>query len=90
MDELELAQQIRDYIKSWYNAEYQGLLRVEKLNPGYKFSIGLPCYMMPTTLATDCATDEEFLDYVYSELRSRNYMRLEIYKVVRQNDSKEE
>lgn len=30
--------------------------------------------------------DQEFLDFIYSELRSRNYIRLEIYKVLRQND----
>jgi hypothetical protein len=46
--------------------------------------------MAPTTMAIDCESDEEFLDYVFSELRSRNYMRLDIYKVTRTNDSREE
>ena len=46
--------------------------------------------MCPTTFAIDCETDDEFLEYVYSELRSRNYIRLWIYKVLRQNDSREE
>lgn len=73
-----------------YSAEYTGLLRVEKLTTGYKFTIGIPSYMVPTTLATNCETDEEFLNYIYSELRSRNYIRLDIYKVHRENDSREE
>lgn len=90
MQEQELVQTIRDYIKNLYSADYVGLLRVDKLNPGYKFSIGIPSYMCPTTFAIDCETDEEFLEYVYKELRSRNYIRLDIYKVLRQNDSREE
>ena len=90
MQEQELIAKIRDYIKSIYSAEYVGYLNVEKLNPGYKFSIGIPSYMCPTTFAIDCETDDEFLEYVYSELRSRNYIRLWIYKVLRQNDSREE
>jgi hypothetical protein len=90
MQEQELIQTIREYIKTWYKADYIGLLTVEKLNPGYKFSIGIPSYMTPTTLNIDCETDEEFLDFIYAELRSRNYMRLDIYKVIRTNDSKEE
>jgi hypothetical protein len=96
----ELENEIRRYIKFWYEAEYIGLLTVDriltedleanKLNTYYKLTIGLPSYMAPTTMAIDCESDEEFLDYVFSELRSRNYMRLDIYKVTRTNDSREE
>jgi hypothetical protein len=46
--------------------------------------------MTPTTITIDCNTDEEFLDYIYSEIRTRNYIRLEIYKVTRNMDTREE
>jgi hypothetical protein len=94
----QLKNLILKYIEFWYEAKYEGLLEVEKtpnvssseLNTFYKFTIGLPSYMSPTTISIDCATDDEFLNYIYSELRSRNYMRLDIYKTIRTNDSREE
>ena len=90
MDELELAQAIRDYIKTWYKAEYTGLIKVEKLNPSYKCIFGIPSYMIQTSLAIDCETDEQFLDYVFAELRVRNYVRQDVYKVTRTSDTREE
>lgn len=90
MTETELAQAILDYIRSWYNAEYNGLLLVEKLNPGYKFILGVPHYMFPTTICCDYETDEEFLNFIYLELRTRNYMREDRYKVVRLSETREE
>lgn len=90
MDELELAQAIRDYIRSLYNADYVGYLVVDKLNPGYKVTIGIPSYMHPTSIAGDFETDEAFLDYVFEDLRQRNYMRIDFYKVVRTPSSREE
>lgn len=90
MQEQELENLIRDYMKTLYSAEYTGLLRVEKLNPGYKFILGIPSYMVQTSFAIDCETDQEFLDYVYAELRSRNYIRQEVYKVLRTSNTREE
>ena len=90
MQEQELAQAIRDYIKTWYKAEYIGLIRVEKLNPGYKCILGIPSYMVQTSFAIDCETDQEFLDYVYAELRSIIYIRQEVYKVLRNSETREE
>lgn len=90
MTELELTQAIRDYIMSSYNANYVGYLIVEKLNPGYKMSIGIPSYMFPTTIAGDFSTDEEFLDFIFKELRERNYMRVDYYKGIRTPNSREE
>lgn len=91
MEELELEQKILDYIKTIYNAEYIGLLKVKKLNPGYQLTIGLPSYMFPTTISSDHTTDEDFLNYIYEEVRVRNYLRVEFYKVIREkNDSREE
>lgn len=90
MEETELTQTIRDYIKTLYKAEYTGRLEVEKDENGYKFIIGLPSYMSPTTISSNHSSDEEFLEYIYEELRKRNYMRLYIYKVIRENDSREQ
>jgi len=90
MDERELEQAIRDYIMDLYKACYIGWLRVEKLNPGYKMSIGIPSYMYPTTTAGDWETDEDFLNYIFEDLRTRNYMRVWFYKVYRTSRSEEE
>ena len=91
MDVLELAEKIRDYIRTTYKAEYNGLLYVEENSyGGYKFVIGVPSYMAPTTIATDITDQDEFLNYIYEELRIRNYMRLYIYKVNRTENAKEE
>jgi len=91
MDTQELAEKIRDYIRTTYKAEYNGLLLVKE-NPygGYIFVIGLPSYMAPTTIATDLTDQNEFLNYIYEELRIRNYMRLYIYRVDRTENAKEE
>ena len=86
----QLENLIRDYIKFWYEAEYTGFLKVIKNPPTYTWKIGLPSYMVPTTITIDCDTDEEFLNYIYSEIRSRNYIRLEIYKVTRNMNTREE
>lgn len=90
MQEQELVNKIRDYIKTHYNAEYNGYINVEKLETGYKLSIGIPSYMSPTTISMDTENEEEFLNYIYSELRRRNYVRVDFYKVKRQNELREE
>lgn len=90
MTELELAQAIRDYIESWYKATFTGLLEVQKTDNDYMFILGVPHYMFPTTIASSHETDEEFLDYIYSELRTRNYMRQFYYKVIRTPEIREE
>ena len=89
MTEIELELVINDYIKTIYNAEYTGYLKVEFLNPGYKLSIGIPSYMFLTTILCDYTSDQDFLNYVFSELKTRNYMRVYFYKVVRTPDSRE-
>lgn len=101
MEEQELEQAILDFIRINYEAEYTGYLKVEKFpssfpsyfenpGPGYRLTIGVPSYMFPTTISCDFTTDEEFLDYVYNEFKTRNYMRVDFYKVVRTPNSKEE
>jgi hypothetical protein len=90
MTEQELEQKIHDYIKSWYKAEYIGKLTVEKSNEIYKFSIAIPSYMTLTSIAGDFNSDQEFLDFIYEELRKRNYMRVDYYKVIRTENPREE
>ena len=86
----ELENKIRDLIRNLYNAEYTGLIKVDKLIKGYKILIGIPSYMAPTSLATDCETEEEFLNFVTGELKSRNYIRQDYYEVHRQDNVREE
>lgn len=90
MTEQELEQAIHDYIVTLYKAHYIGYLKVEKLDSGYKFSIGLPSYMFPTTIAGDYASDQDFLDFIFEELRIRNYMRVYFYKTHRISPNEEE
>lgn len=90
MQRHDLELKIHDYIKTTYQANYIGFLEVVQEGTRYTFSIGMPSYMALTTINYDGDDDIEFLDFIYEELRTRNYMRLEIYKVVRTNDTKEE
>lgn len=86
----DLANKILDYIKDLYSAEYIGLLEVIQEDDLYTFIIGLPSYMLKTTMSYQGTNDNDFLLFIKEELRTRNYMRLDIYKVNRTNDSKEE
>lgn len=90
MSEQELVEKIRDYILTVYKAEYKGLLTVTKTDSEYIFKIGLPSYMSPTAICGNFDNDEDFLNYVYEELRTRNYMKVYIYRINKIPDSKEE
>lgn len=81
-----LENRIHDYIKELYNAEYIGHLKVFQEGTSYTLEIGLPSYMTLTNISCDAENDSQFLDFIFEELRTRNYMRLEIYKVIRTND----
>ena len=88
MQRADLEQKILDYIKTLYKAEYTGLLEVTQDNDAYVFRIGLPSYMATTRIMGDFSSDDDFLNHIYEELRTRNYMRLDIYRIVRQYDEK--
>lgn len=101
MTEEELKQAILDFIRINYEADYIGTLIVEKFpstypsyyenpGPGYRLTIGIPSYMFPTTMAGDFENDEDFLNYIYTELKTRNYMRVYFYKVNRTTYSQED
>ena len=90
MSEQELTEKIRDYILVIYNAEYNGLLSVTKTDTEYIFRIGLPSYMSPTVMCGNFETDDEFLEYIYSEVRTRNYMKVYMYRINKLVDPKED
>lgn len=83
MNNLELIAKILDYIKELYSAEYKGFIEIKKVDSIYVLSIGIPNYMIPTTMSGEFENDEEFLNYVYEELRIKNYMRVYFYEVLR-------
>lgn len=83
--------QILDYILTLYRAEYIGRLEVYQDGETYMFLIGVPSYMVPTTNFYEATTDEDFLTYIFEELRTRNFMKIDKYKVIRTNiDAREE
>jgi hypothetical protein len=86
MNELELTQKILDYIETNYEANYIGLVQVIKSNFDYQFKLGIPSYMAPTMISGNWETDEDFLNYIYKELKTRNYVRQDYYRVVRLKD----
>lgn len=56
----------------------------------YTLVLGIPSYMARTFISCDSETDENFLNYVYLELASRNYIRQDTYKVVRTHEETEQ
>ena len=86
----DLENKILDYIKSLYNAEYVGHFRVNQDDTSYTLEIGLPSYMTLTNISCDADDDSQFINFIEEELRLRNYMRLEIYKVIRTNEERQE
>ena len=56
----------------------------------YIFKIGIPSYIVPSTIISDCNNDQEFLTFIYEELRTRNYMKIYKYKVERTETIREE
>ena len=79
----DLEELILDYIKNLYSAEYVGELSVYKIGEMYTFSIAIPEKLIPTTISCNCETDEDFLTFIYEEIRTRNYMRVYFYEVRR-------
>ena len=90
MRRIDLEEEILDYIKELYEAEYVGYLRVFQDGTSYTMDIGLPSYMILTNMSCDSEDDEGFLEFIKEEFRTRNYMRLDIYKVIRKNEKRQE
>lgn len=83
----ELIQKIRDYIRNKYKAEYKNRLEVKFENGIYTLLLGVPNDLIPTTISLQTNDPQEFLDFIYEELRTRNYMRTYFYQV-RRKDTK--
>ena len=90
MEEHELEQLILDYIRTIYSAEYTGYLKVIKSDGVYTLRLGIPSYMAWTQIAGEFTNDDDFLNYIYKELRERNYMKVYFYKVNRTDATTQE
>lgn len=84
MTELELQTKILDFFKTHYNACYIGYLEVIRNDTFYTFKIGIPSYMYPTVIQGDFNNDDDFLEFIYDEMKIRNYMRIYFYKTQRE------
>lgn len=89
MQRTELEQKILDYIKTTYSANYIGYIAVTQVDNLYTLALGIPSYMAKTYISCEASSDEEFLEYAYKELASRNYVRQDTYKVIRTNEKTE-
>ena len=83
----ELVHKIRDYIRNIYKAEYKNRLEVKFENGIYTLLLGVTNDLIPTTISLQTNDPQEFLDFIYEELRTRNYMRTYFYQV-RRKDTK--
>lgn len=90
MQRPDLVTKILDYMLNLYKAQYTGRIEVVQNDNTYMLLMGIPSYMVPTTNYYVCETDEEFLDYIYEELRVRNYMKIDKYQVIRTPNVREE
>jgi hypothetical protein len=73
-------------MENLYNVEYRGRLEVHKNDTEYTLILGVPSYMAPTYISMGTDEEDVFLEYAYSELKNRNYLRIEIYKVIKTNE----
>lgn len=90
MTTAELEQAILDYIRNWHSADYVGTIEVTVENGVYKLALGIPSYMCLTTIGGEFSSDEDFLNFIYEEIRKRNYMKVDFYKVYRTETIREE
>ncbi len=79
----ELEDKIHDYIKNLYKRKFVGSLKVKKENGIYELIIGIPVEDIPTTISLQTDSDDEFLEYVCNELKSRNYIRTQYFTIKR-------
>lgn len=84
----ELENTIRDYIKTLYKATYNKRLEVKYESNVYSLILGIPDDVMPTTISLQTDDPQEFLKYIYEELKTRNYMKIYFYQVRRTGNLK--
>ena len=64
-----------------YKATYNRRLEVKNTDGIYTLILGVPDDLIPTSISFQTEDSQAFLDYVYEELRTRNYMRTYFYQV---------
>lgn len=83
MTHTELKRVILDYILDTYKMEFVGTIKIEDLNPqGYKVSLNFNNSENPLVLIADYP-DEEFIQYIKNEIRSRKFQRTKYYKTTK-------
>lgn len=82
----ELENKIHDYIIKLYKAKYTRRLEVTHENGIYTLTLGIPDDVIPTAISFQTEDSQEFLEYIYEELRIRNYMRVYFYQVRKKNN----
>lgn len=90
MDEATLTQKIIEYMTNLYNAEFVGKIKVEKNDLDYTLTLGIPTGEFETTMSISTDSDEDFLNFAYEELRKRNYVRTDYYRIVREEIKRNE
>ena len=86
MKRADLEAMILDYMKNLYKASYIGFIEVIQKDDEYSLTLGIPSYMTLTSISMQSDKDEDFLSYIYEELRTRNYIRNYFYKVVKEHE----
>ena len=72
MDEFE--NKVLDIISKLYEREYIGKLHISRIKPfGFKLTLGMNNVDKPIVIAAQL-NEEDFLKYVYNELRERNFV----------------
>lgn len=83
MTHTELKQVILDYIRELYKCEYTGSIKIEHLEPeGYKVSLYLNKSEYPVVIAAELP-DDQFLVFLWEELRSRKLHRNTYYHITK-------
>ena len=79
MTHTDLKQVILDCIRQLYKMEFIGEIKIKNLDPiGYKVSLNLDRSENPLVLIADLP-DEEFLDFIKEEIRSRKLHKVKHY-----------
>lgn len=83
MQTQEIEQVIRDYFEQIYKAKYVSRLSVKEIKDrdeviGYTLTLDMNNRDKPITMSSD-GTPEQFLAYIYEEIRSRQLIRVDYY-----------
>lgn len=78
-----LEKRVRDLIEDLYKCEFVGKLTVEKHGWLYMLKLFYAELKIPAiTLASQCCSDDEFLEFVKHELEKSNIIRTKHHKLI--------